>query len=247
MIFRFGFDQFLISSSFISFADCAPVESGSTLTWDRSSWYDVKPPSKEQNPLVNLPYCIIDNELISQTNAIFVYLGEKLGMLGDSPAQRIQCQALLCELMDLRNATVAHGYGRGPPTDEHLSNICGPAGQFQKLELCLNQNETKYGGVGTFLVGNKASAPDFHLWEMITQAKCLASRDKKADPMTSFPALQKFYKNFTQLPENQRYLTSNLVLLPFNNKAAPFGGAQDMHAWKLGTKYDFHTWSGSVY
>lgn len=233
---------------FIHAVDCAPVESGSTLSYDRSAWFNVKPSLKEKNPLVNLPYCVIGDEIISQTNAIFVYLGEKLGMLGDDQTQRIQCEALLSELMDLRNLTTGHAYGRsGQSTDEHFSNICGPSGIFQKLELCLKQNQSKYGGPGTFLVGNKASAPDFHLWEMLTQAVCLAERDNKENPLTNFPALQHFYKNFTELPNNQRYLKSNLVDLPFNNKPAPFGGAQDMYAWQQGTKYDFDKWSGKVY
>lgn len=219
--------------------DAAPTADGG---FDKSSWFDEKPALKKKNPFINLPYVIDGDTVISQTNACLSYLGRSLDMFGDNPIEASEAEQLLCELMDLRNLTTGHAYGRSKQTSsEHLDNIT--SGILQKFEEWFSRD----GASDSFLVGKKASAPDFHLWEMLTQAKCLAERDGLADPLITLPRLNTFYKSFTALPGNSKYLSSNLIKLPFNNKFAPFGGATDMHAWKAGTEYDFDQWSGSIY
>jgi len=85
--------------------DCVRKDDG----WDLSSWFSKKPALKEKNPLMNLPY-ICDSKgsetggelYISQTNACFLYLGRKLGMLGSTPQEMSMCEQLLCEVMDVQ-------------------------------------------------------------------------------------------------------------------------------------------------
>ena len=62
---------------------------------------------------MNLPYIVDGDVVVSQSNACLVYLGEKFGLLGATPRERIECEQLLCEVMDLRNAMVKEFYGAG--------------------------------------------------------------------------------------------------------------------------------------
>lgn len=61
--------------------DAYYLEDGSV---DRHEWIDAKPGLKALNPLINLPYVKDGNVIVSQSNACFLYLGRKLGMLGAS-------------------------------------------------------------------------------------------------------------------------------------------------------------------
>ena len=72
--------------------------------WDTSSWFGPKASLREKNPLLNLPYVRDGDALITQSNACMVYLGDKLGLMGDTAQDRIEIEQLLCECMDLRNA-----------------------------------------------------------------------------------------------------------------------------------------------
>ena len=128
---------------------------------DTSSWFaSEKPPLYEKNSLINLPYVMDGDKVISQTNACFSYLGRKLNMLGKDENELCQCEQLLCEIMDLRNKVVNHVYSpdgaHADKTKDFLSSITG---HLKKLNACfLIDSET------LFLVGNSATAPDFHLW-----------------------------------------------------------------------------------
>ena len=66
--------------------------------YDCSEWFTAKKELKKQNPLINLPYIIDGNRLISQTNACFSYLGRKLDMWGSTEDEAIECEQLLCEV-----------------------------------------------------------------------------------------------------------------------------------------------------
>ncbi len=52
-----------------------PAEGG----FDLSHWFGTKPALKERNALVNLPYIIDGDFVVSQSNACCVYLGRKFG------------------------------------------------------------------------------------------------------------------------------------------------------------------------
>jgi len=71
-------------------ADCKFNNYGVTATddgWDKSSWFDVKPQFKEQNGLINLPYVIDNGFVVTQTNAVLMYLGRKFGLIGSTAQQ----------------------------------------------------------------------------------------------------------------------------------------------------------------
>ena len=68
-----------------------------------------KPALKDKNALINLPYIIDGDTVISQSNACLSYLGRKYGLWGDSPLECANCDQLLCEIMDLRNKMTAVG------------------------------------------------------------------------------------------------------------------------------------------
>lgn len=75
--------------------DLRPKDGGG---WDGSAWFDIKPDLKAVNPLINLPYVQDGDVLVSQTNACLSYLGRRLGMWGNNPAEEIECEQLLCEV-----------------------------------------------------------------------------------------------------------------------------------------------------
>ena len=83
--------------------------------FDRDVWFNAKPPLKAGNPLMNLPYIIDGDVVVAQTNACFSYLGRKLGLWGSTEAEVVDCEQLLCELMDLRNQMVGFAYSPAGP------------------------------------------------------------------------------------------------------------------------------------
>jgi glutathione S-transferase len=219
--------------------------------FDRSSWYtDAKPALKEQNPLVNLPYVIDNGLIITQSHACLVYLGRRLGLLGNSPAAEIECEQLLCEYMDFRNHVVGFVYAAGGNIPEFIEkHVNAPNGQLYKLNLWL---EKKYGAVvpssenAIFFVGDSATAPDFAIWEIIDQFIAMAKFVGLAgNPLESkMPFLQAFHASFAQLPGNAHYLASALYALPANNLSAKtYGGTPSGAVWEFGMTQ--HTWKGS--
>jgi hypothetical protein len=155
--------------------------------------------------------------------------------------------------MDLRNKVTGVSYpGDQEKFDAFLKDIEGKNGILQKLELWLEQRITEKGASGTFLVGEKASAPDFHLYEMLVQCTALSEYTKQATPfLTTFPRLAFFFKSFEALPGNAKYLSSKIgsrspLTLPFNQKMANFGGTLELAPVDAAAypAYEFGTYSG---
>jgi hypothetical protein len=61
------------------------------VVYDASSWFNEKPEVLKKNPLANLPYIEDGDMVICQSNACLLYLGDKLGLLGNTPQQKIEC------------------------------------------------------------------------------------------------------------------------------------------------------------
>ncbi len=61
----------------------------------------------------NLPYIEDDGVIVVQSNACLIHLGSKFGMMGSNQREESECDQLLCEVMDLRNAMVGIFYGGG--------------------------------------------------------------------------------------------------------------------------------------
>lgn len=217
--------------------------------FDASAWFSVKPALKEKNPLMNLPYVIIGDDVICQSNACMLAVGRRLNLLGDSPADLIACEQLLCEIMDIRDKMIENSYIYPPEMDPArakglIDAVTGKNGSFQKLELWLAR-ETSAGRSGNFLVADRATAPDFHLFEMLDQYSLFARfYDVKADLLDNFPHLQKFHTHFRELPQNAAYFGSVLYRLPLNNKAAVFGSTPSGAKWVPGSEDAFAQTSG---
>mmetsp|Transcript_3299 Transcript_3299/g.3262 ORF Transcript_3299/g.3262 Transcript_3299/m.3262 type:complete len:263 (+) Transcript_3299:68-856(+) len=216
--------------------------------YDGSCWFSVKPELKARNPFINLPYVIDGDNIITQTNACFAYLGRRLDLWGNTDKEVTEVEQILCEIMDIRNDMVKYAYSPNDTHQELLNQITGKNGSFQKLELWL-ENSVKQGHSGTFLVGNHATAPDFHLYEMIYQYTFLANCKGRSNILETFPRLSFFYESFAALPENQRYLQSNIgrvnpTLIPLNQKNASFGAQPSGDVWIPGMEYDFNTYTG---
>lgn len=230
-------------------ADCYFVrEMPGTGNFDRSCWaQEVKPRLKQLNPLINLPYVVDGDVVVTQSNACMAYLGRKFGMMGKNERELVDCEQLLCECMDIRNAVVGYSYGRDQQKAEDFlkHRVGSPGGSLDKLELWLSIKKSKGESV-TFFVGESATAPDFHIWEMMSQLLFIAKfsnlDDSEAMP---FPLLKQFHQEFGSLPNNQKYLASKLFRLPLNNKSAlTIGATPTGHVYQPGQLCDWEDASG---
>lgn len=216
-------------------------EDGTFKSWDGSCWFGAdKPALKAENPLTNLPYVRVgDGPVISQTNACFAHVGRALGLFGNSSAQEAACEQLLCEIYDIRNTMTDFVYGAtGDSKDGAAGIIKSAGGSFAKLELWLKNG--LHGAGGAFLVGGSATAPDFHLFEMLDQYTAIAAYHNLPSPLADMPNLAAFHKKFAALPGNQKYFQSALYKLPFNNKMAGYGANPSGDKWVVGND----TWDG---
>jgi glutathione S-transferase len=223
--------------------DGFPTEDGN---FDRSSWFaSAKEELRKKNPLINLPYIVDGDHVISQTNACFTYLGRKLNMLGNNEVELSQCDQLLCECTDLRNGVVRHAYGPVAPMEKFLKAISGSLGKLEAWLKWKYSMETPIVEQSIFFVGDTATAPDFHIWEMLDQIRAMGNFAGLADPLTSLPFLAGFHHFFANLPANARYLQSPLHRLPANFLSATnFGATPSGAAWEHGVTQN--TWKGSA-
>jgi glutathione S-transferase len=236
-------------------------------SFDRSDWTTVvKPILIERNPLINLPYVEMDEKahehhehhhhktLVTQSNACLSFLGRKLGMYGSNPQEEAEIEQLMCEAMDLRNAMIRFAYQplQGKPVEakaaglQLMQNACGAFGSFRKMEKWLHM-KIKQGQSGHFLVGDAASAADFHFFEMLDQYRtvCLVySLDDKVDPThlslkagavceddhdfdeLGFPCTARYFDSWMKSPRMAKHIGCPLWRMPFNNKMAHFGSAE---------------------
>ena len=202
-------------------------------SFNRDVWLqDAKPALRERNALMNLPYLIDEEEdvVVAQSNACFLYLGRKLSLLGDNSKELSLCEQLLCEVMDLRNQLVGYAYSpRGASQEDTAKWFVGIRGIMDKLSSVRSSANLP------FFVGNRASAPDFHIWEILDQLEKIATFHSLPSPVADFPALLSFHAAFASLPDNARYLASPLHSLPMNNPSAKVGATPEGGAWVSGS------------
>jgi len=188
-----------------------PGEAGS---WDLSAWFDAKPALKAKNGLMNLPY-IIDGELvITQSLACYQYLARKLNLYGEGIVENAKVDQISCEVMDLRNAAVGVFYGSGD-FQKHFEKTVPT--HYGKLDLWFEQQGTLY------TIGEKPTAGDFHLWEMLDQHELCASDKGFSSPLANFPRLRALYDAFRKEPTLESYFLSEMYKLSVNNKMAQWG------------------------
>ena len=69
---------------------------------DFGDWMNVKPGLKEKNPLINLPYIVDGDKVISQSQACFVYLAKKFDLCGGS--KKVVGEADDCKMLEVRHS-----------------------------------------------------------------------------------------------------------------------------------------------
>ena len=99
-------------------------------------------------------------------------------------------------------------------------------GNLMKLELYLSRN-SDFSEATPFLVGGHATAPDFHLFEMLDQFCLMATIVLNMDFLETLPNLKTYYQAWLKLENMQKYLASDLHALPLNSAGANFGSCLD--------------------
>ena len=203
-------------------------------SFNRDEWLvQDKPAMRAKNPFINLPFVRDGDVLVTQSNACMSYLGRKFGMWGNSDAELITCETLLCETMDLRNAVVRFSYSATKADAQEFVNSCRN-GSLAKIEMHLASTEF-FAATRPFTLGTRVSAPDFHLYELLLQIK-LASEFYECDAFftADMPNLELFFTGFGKLPKMQKYLASPMASMPLNNLMANFGSLGDGSKWEAG-------------
>ena len=226
-----------------------PIVENDNISFDGSDWTNKdKIELKKRNSLINLPYMeIIDDEnhkhLISQSNACLLYLGRKFKMLGSNELEQTKCEQLLLETNDLRGIITSFAYTHFKNKDlekEAAKEVFtrafqkNDAGKMQKFEHWLSSNDNSM-----FLLNNNVSIPDFNLFDIldfyIEFLKHYNLVDEKNDDKilsaAGYSKLNKFFKDFKNLPKMKKYFNSILYKLPYTNKSANFGSGSKGNSW----------------
>ena len=165
-------------------------------------------------------------------------------MLGCDDLEVSACEQLLCEIYDLRNKVVTYAYSpksTDPVACQEYLGSCNA--NLEKLALWLDMNKAK-GNSGPFFVGNSATAPDFHAWEMFDQLALNAAHHSCTNPVEAYPGLLAFHRDFAALPANNRYFTSTMAALPCNNLMAGVGSVPGGGKYSPGVPLDWQNASG---
>ena len=184
-----------------------------------STWFtEVKPPLAEKNALINLPYIVDGDVVVTQSNACMTYLGRKFNLNGKNDTEMIRVDQTLCQVFDLRNDAVKFFYSSEEQVEQGLTSFLeGVAKHYTKLDGFMAQNKTK------FLASDEPTVPDFHFFELILQIEELTTKYNRPSAYKSLPQVAAFYDAFKALPAIEKYLKSDLHALPINNKMAGFG------------------------
>eukprot|EP00191_Tetraselmis_sp_GSL018_P002148 CAMPEP_0177597116 /NCGR_PEP_ID=MMETSP0419_2-20121207/11526_1 /TAXON_ID=582737 /ORGANISM="Tetraselmis sp., Strain GSL018" /LENGTH=230 /DNA_ID=CAMNT_0019089237 /DNA_START=114 /DNA_END=806 /DNA_ORIENTATION=+ len=192
---------------------------------DAAKWFsEDKPKLAEKNPLVNLPYVVDGETVVTHSNSVYAYLGEKLGITPTDENSKFWDSQALLEVFDLRNGMIELVYP--------FKQVCRTQAEFEArrdkiLEELLLKSYEKFEKVlqktpGPFIGGETPAPSDFHLFEMIDQHEALAKSAGKPSPVSSYSGLQKLHAAFKELPSLKNYFSSDAYKLPINNA---LGGA----------------------
>jgi hypothetical protein len=191
--------------------------------WDTTHWFKGdKPGLLEQNAFINLPYVQLGDKVVTQSNAVYTFVGKKLNLNGRGDDTQISNQEVLCQVMDLRNEVIQMCYATKDANEyktqmkKHLNDGGSSHAHMAKFEGSLKQRGT------AFMCGNKPCSGDFHLWEMLDQHEMMAKDVGCSSVLDKYPLMKAFYEKFKGLPQLESYFTSDAYKLPVNNKMAHF-------------------------
>lgn len=183
----------------------------------KEKWFGgAKPAMLEKNALMNLPYVVDGETVVTQSNSCLLYLGKKLGI--DTEANSMHNHQALDQLMDLRNGLmdVVYPFAGKVKTKEEL------AAMFPKhMETAVKGHLAKLEDfcVGPYLCGNSPESADFHLFEMLDQHMTMCCELSVAEfDFKQFPKLMTLFKSFRAEPKLAAYFASDCYSkYAFNN------------------------------
>jgi len=159
------------------------------------------------------------------------FLGRELGMCGSTAFHAVKCDELLCEVYDLRNLVVAFSYKSACTKEDAETLVKDCRKHLLKFNSYLALQETS-----CHLIDGKATAPDFHLFEMIDQLDGLCKEYGFEDPLKEYQNVREFKTSFENLSKNSFYLKQSTLYtdLPYNNTVSKFASTLDAKVYKRG-------------
>jgi len=185
---------------------------GTPGNWDASPWFGVKPEYQLKNPLINLPFIVDGETVVTQSNACLLYLGRKFKLNGKNDGELSKVEQILSEVMDLRNSVNDIFYGRNTKIEEHWSTTAPK--HYIKFDNWLALFKTN------FIASDEPTIADFQLWEMLDQHEMWAISQGKSGLLHKFPHLAEWNKRIKALPAIEKYLHKPAYSYPVNNKMA---------------------------
>jgi len=190
--------------------------------WDK----DDKPVLTKHNPFVQLPYVKnkVTGEVVTQSNAVYLYLGRLLSLNGSTPREQQRNEQVLFYVYQMWMETFDLVYPFKQNKDveafqkslnNHFKTVV-PA-HYEKLEAWLNLVGSHY-----FVSRRLPCAADFNVWEVVDQHEQMALKHAFRSPLSSFPLLKAFHSLIQHEPRLQAYFDSENFKLPCNNKMAFF-------------------------
>eukprot|EP00448_Togula_jolla_P018103 CAMPEP_0170590778 /NCGR_PEP_ID=MMETSP0224-20130122/12050_1 /TAXON_ID=285029 /ORGANISM="Togula jolla, Strain CCCM 725" /LENGTH=310 /DNA_ID=CAMNT_0010914595 /DNA_START=46 /DNA_END=979 /DNA_ORIENTATION=+ len=186
------------------------------------AWGKDKPGLKEKNAMINLPYILDGDRVITQSTACFLYLGRKFKIDGKTEEASCINDQVLCQAYDLRNDVVGHVYpflgGKAEDAPELFSGKF--AVHFTKFEEFLPDGQT-------YFCGSEPCTGDFHVWELIDQLVRLAAERGLPNPLDGKPKLKAMTQAMRAEPKLASYFEGRYYKLPMNNRMANFGNEKE--------------------
>lgn len=191
---------------------------------DFAKYSERKAVLKEKNPLVNLPYIVDGDVVVSQSNSCLQYLGAKLGLdaKDTTSVAYLRNSQALHEIFDLRNATVDLVYAFGGKTrdlNEFKENTVKFFEKSVPATCAKLEGFLKVGGT-PMITGTTPASSDFHIFEILDQAEKLAAASGRESVLADFPLLKALHETFKGMPQLQEYFAGPQYALPCNNKLA---------------------------
>jgi len=180
----------------------------------KETWFGGdKPALQKKNALMNLPYVVDGETVVTQSNSVLLYLGKKLGI--DKDEYWMTNHQVLDQTMDLRNDLMKIVYPFGSvKTKEELpdaftSHLGGAATHLTKLEgFC----------AGPYMCGPAPQSGDFHVFEMLDQHIVMAETLKIPLDTSKYPKLMALYAAMKADPALAKYYAADMyATYPFNN------------------------------
>jgi hypothetical protein len=138
--------------------------------WDTTHWFKGdKPGLLEQNAFINLPYVQLGDKVVTQSNAVYTFVGKKLNLNGRGDDTQISNQEVLCQVMDLRNEVIQMCYATKDANEyktqmkKHLNDGGSSHAHMAKFEGSLKQRGTAF------------MCETNHVQEISTCGRCLIS------------------------------------------------------------------------